>query len=487
MNISIGIKVDGFKDRKITDEDLFTCKASKILIYLDKESNDRLMDYYKVVRAILRQGDNKVLLLINDDDNSNIAQGIVHLCLDYGCYNIYKVVNDTVIDKEYVLDMFKREANSDEVQQYVSNQDEAYETITEAMLHITEYCLDNKLDDLQDYIIENKDLIRKYPLVLDYMKQNIDDLSLGISKKVSSLEKDLQRVNDDKKEVEESKKKLDKQILDLKTEINQREMEKNKFKDELDTYKETLDKLQEEKESLQEKAKHLESSTKVVTGGGIFTNYTASKLTSIKGNRLKIVIYIKEITRPKYINTMVMELLEYLNNRHSTTKSKTKLVIYDNREDFSILYNPLQQANTNNYFDNRNQILSNETIVFTDVNPAYIPDLASQSKAEYLIVYDRLGKAEDLLTGNAIVKFYTFASKKDLINYKSKYSSLDESCVIMNPSNVNQTLELSEIPDFSSSLPVSARFVKYYKLKANANSAIGLFDAILTKCGLPVK
>ena len=161
MNLSVGIKVDGFQERKITDDDLQVCKASKIVVYLDKEANDRLIDYYMTVRKILRQGDNKLLILINEDDNPNVAQAITHLCLEYGCYNIYKVVNESVIDKEYVLDMFKRDSSQDEVQMYIGSEDEAYETITEALLHITECCIENKLDDLQDYIIQNKDLIQK--------------------------------------------------------------------------------------------------------------------------------------------------------------------------------------------------------------------------------------------------------------------------------------------------------------------------------------
>lgn len=489
MNLSVGIKVDGFQERKITDDDLQVCKASKIVVFLDKEANDRLIDYYMTVRKILRQGDNKLLILINEDDNPNVAQAITHLCLEYGCYNIYKVVNESVIDKEYVMDMFKRESSQSEVQMYIGSEDEAYETITEALLHITECCIENKLDDLQDYIIQNKDLIQRYPFVIDYMKQNIDEVNQGIGRRVQALEKELKRVQDDKSEVEHEKTLLQKSISDLETVIKQREEDNLKYMNKISSYDETLKKLQQEKESLEAKANQLQSTAQAVTGGGapMFSNYTPMKLTQIRGNKLKTVIYFKEVTRPKYINTMVTELFKYLNAKNPVTRGKTKLVIFDSKEDFGILYNPLVQANTNTYFENRLSIMSSDMIVFTDTNPTYLDELAVKSKAEYLIIYDRLGKNADLLTGEAVVKFYTFGSKKDLINYKSKFTDLDESKVIMNPCGINNILELQQLDDFNGNLYPTAKFTKYFKMSAGSGKAITLWSAILSKCGLPMK
>lgn len=488
MNLSVGIKVDGFQERKITDDDLQVCKASKIVVYLDKEANDRLIDYYMTVRKILRQGDNKLLILINEDDNPNVAQAITHLCLEYGCYNIYKVVNESVIDKEYVLDMFKRDSSQDEVQMYIGSEDEAYETITEALLHITECCIENKLDDLQDYIIQNKDLIQKYPFVIDYMKQNIDEVNRGIGRRVQALEKELNRVQEDKKEVEHEKTLLQKSILDLETVVKQREEDNAKYINKISSYDETLKKLQQEKDSLEAKASQLQSTAQAVIGGGspMFANYSPIKLTQIRGNKLKTVIYIKEITRPKYINTMVTELFKYLNTKNNVTKGKTKLVIFDSKEDFAILYNPLPQANSNTFFENRLTIINSDMMVFTDTNPAYLDELAVRSKAEYLIIYDKLGKNTDLLTGEAVIKFYTFASKKDLINYKSKFTDLDESKVIMNPCGVNNVLELQELDGFNSTLSPSAKFTKYFKMSAGSGKAMPFFGAILSKCGIPM-
>lgn len=486
MKLSVGIKIDGFNERKITDNDIIECRASKVLLYIDKESNDRLMDYYKAVRSILRKGDNQLVVVINEDDNSNIVQPLIHLCLEYGCYNIYKVLQDIVIDKEYVLDLFSRESNADEVKLYISTEGEAFETINEAILEITEMCLDNKLSELQDYIIHNKDLVKAYPSVLSYMKQNIDEANLGIGIKVRELERKLNTLMEDKKEVDVIREKLQDNILNLENVVSQQEEENKKISYKLTSYESAVDKLKKDNEDLEEENKRLQNSAQA-SNGGVFLNYSSIKITQLKGNRLKTIIYVKEISRPKYINTMMLQLFNYLNDKFQHTKGKIKMAIYDSKEDFGVLYNPLLQVNTQNYFMQKNEVLDSKIVVYTDTNPTYLEDIARHSKAEYLIIYDRLGQNTDLLVGDAVIKFYAFASKKDLINYKSKFADLDESRVIMNPAGVSNTLELSEIDGFSSSSSQSAQFAKYYRLAANKNSASKLFDSILAKCGLQGK
>lgn len=488
MKISVGIKVEGYTEYTITDRELLEATSSEVLVYLDKDSNDRLIDYYKAIRNILRQS-NKLVLLYMQDDETEVTKAVTHLCLEYACYNIYKLIDVNTVTKEYVDGLFKRESSQDEVQMFVSTEGEAYETISEALLRITEYVLDNKLDDLQDYIMQNKDLIRAYPSVLSYMKQNIDEVNMGIGLKVKDLEKMIQRLTEDKKEVEEERNSLQTNLMNLETVVRQREEESEKINHRLSAYDASIEKLKKEKGELEEQVKMLESSSKSASGGAsmAFMDYTPMKLTEQRGNKVKIVLYVKEVTRPKYINTFMTQLFSYMQEKHTITKGKVKMVIYDDRSDFGILYNPLIQVNTNTYFEQKANVLNAPIVVFTDTNPAYIRDIATHSKAEYLIVYDRLGKSKDILFGEAIIKFYTFASKKELANYKQKFADLDESRVIMNPSGVLNTLEIDELDGFSGNLSPAAQFAKYYRMLANKNTAATLFTTIVTKCGLPAR
>lgn len=485
MNITIGINVPGYSEYKITDEAILNAKDSNILVYLDMESNAMLIEYYKGVRAILRNSGNKLVLLLNEDDNSDVAQAITHLCLEYGCYNVYQKMKGINVDAVYVQNLFERESSQNEVKLYVSPEGAAYATISEALIKITECILDNKIDELQDYIIQNRDLVKQYPAVLSYMKQNINEMNFGIGNKVHDLEQEIKRVAADKLEIEEEKNKLHGDLLNLQTVVRQREEENNKVLSKLSSYEESLTKLKREKEDLIEKAKVLEASSQSVpTGDSPYTNYQPVKLTQIKGNRIRTVIYIKEVTRPKYINTFVTQFYNYLYENCVTTRGKVKLVIYDNKVDFGILYNPLTQVNSNNYFEQKANIMNSNMLVFTDPNPVYLTDLAIHSKAEYLVFYDRLGRSADLVYGDAVIKYYTFASKRDLINFKAKYNDIDESKVIMNPSGVANTLEIAELDGFHSTSAAPARFAKYFRMPTNKQNVKPLFKTITSKCGL---
>lgn len=486
MKFCVGKEIEGFNLKKITEDDLIDCRNSKIILYLDRESNDRLLDYYKAVRSILRAGNNDLLVLLNEDEKSNISQAIIHLNLEYANYKIYKVYNDTVLDKEYIMDMFKRNSSADEVQLYVSKDGEAYNTITEALLNISEMCLDNKLIELQDYVMNNKDLIKEYPAVLSYMKQNIDELNLGITVKLSSLEKELSRALEDKHDVEVVSAKLKESVDNLKNVVNQQEENTKKIQHKLTKYEETVENLKKEKEALEEQTKQLQNSVQSTLDVG-FTSYTPLSVTQIKGNKVKSIIYIKEVSKPRYINTLITLLLYCLNSKCNATKNKTKLLIFDSREDFANIYFPVQQANTNTYFDMKTEILSQDKIVFTDTNPVYLSDIMT-GNTEYLIIYDRLGQQKDLIYGAAVIKFYTFASKNELVYFKKKYTDVDETRVIMNsPSGVVNTLEIQELPGFNTIDAIGAKFAKYYKMKASKDNAQQLFEAILSKCGLSMK
>ena len=485
MNITIGINVAGYTEYRITDDGLLNAKDSHILVYLDMESNAMLIDYYKGVRSVLRNTGNKLVLLLNEDDNSDVAQAITHLCLEYGCYNVYQKMRGIEVNTQYVDSLFARESSQDEVKMFVSPEGAAYATISEALIKITECVIDNKIDELQDYIIQNRDLVKQYPAVLSYMRQHINEMNFGIGNKVHDLEEQIKRLTEDKQEVQEEKNKLHGELLNLQTVVRQREEENNKVLTRISSYEESITKLKREKEELVEKAKVLEASSQSVpTGDSPYTNYQPVKLTQIKGNRIRTVIYIKEVTRPKYINTFTTQFFNYLSETCPTTRGKVKLIIYDNKVDLGILYNPLTQVNSNNYFEQKANIVNSNMIVFTDPNPAYLTDLATHSKAEYLVFYDRLGRSADLVYGDAVIKYYTFASKKDLINFKSRYNDIDESRVIMNPAGVANTLEIAELDGFSSIVSAPARFAKYFKMPTNRQNAMPLFRTITSKCGL---
>jgi hypothetical protein len=219
--------------------------------------------------------------------------------------------------------------------------------------------------------------------------------------------------------------------------------------------------------------------------GGTFSDVVSLKLSSIKNNRLKKVIYIKEVTRPAYINTFMIQLLNYLNGGAvPTCKNNIKMVIFDNRSDFAQIYNPLPLVNSSTYFegdlkDRLHKKNAENIMVFTDLNPVYIQDLATKSEFDNLIIYDRLGKEEDLLFGGAVVKFYAFGSNHTLAKYTERHSEIKTGDIIINAGTkeLPKAIEIHYVEDYRTTQAEARKEIVFKRAHMNA------FKLLTGKCG----
>lgn len=212
--------------------------------------------------------------------------------------------------------------------------------------------------------------------------------------------------------------------------------------------------------------------------------YPSIRINNIKNNKIKIVIYIKEISKPQYINSFMLQLLYYMNKKYSKTKEKTKMVIFDTRKDWGLLYNPLPVVTVDNYAAKKDELLKEPILVYSEVNNFFLSDIVSDFGCEYLIVYDRTGKSEDLFKGQAVIKFYTLSSDDEFERLHMRLNDLEAGRIIMNKSSINSAIQLREIEDYSSGTTNNFYFSKYYKLKAYNTGDKTVFQAVLSKAGL---
>lgn len=170
MRLSVGKVIDdNFRLTQITNPELLNATNSTVVIYLDKETNDRLVDYYRGVKAVLRNNNNQLLLLLGAEE-SNITQAIVNLCLQYECYNIYKEVPGVQLTKEYCDELLQRKPTRREVEMYVNRSSVAVDSLDDMLLEIKQLCAEGRIDELREYVANNQTLIDELPGVMAELK-----------------------------------------------------------------------------------------------------------------------------------------------------------------------------------------------------------------------------------------------------------------------------------------------------------------------------
>lgn len=214
--------------------------------------------------------------------------------------------------------------------------------------------------------------------------------------------------------------------------------------------------------------------------------YPSIKLNNIKNNKIRIVIYIKEISKPQYINSFMLQLLYYMNKKYSKTKEKTKMVIFDTRKDWGLLYQPLPVVTVENYATKKDELLKEPILVYSEVNDFFLSDIVTDFGCEYLIVYDRTGNRKDLFKGQSIIKFYTLSSDEEFERLHMRFNDLEAGRTIMNKSSIDSVIQLREIEDYAAGTTNNFYFSKYYKLKAYNTGDKTVFQAVLSKAGLYV-
>ena len=498
MNYSIGIDIEGFDRREINDVELLSnsTEDNRILIYLNTEvTEDKLPVYYTSIQGLFKNPLNSLLLVNNDDLPSPIFQSLLKLFLLYGDYSIYKTYKETVIDKEYALRMFKQEATIDDVEQYISREAVGYDQISEALLKLVDFIQRDSTDELVSYVNHNKDMLLRTPIIFDTLKAYEADIANGTYGKLVETMQELEKANKAIATHSDNENLLDSKIINLKTELEQQRQIVAAREEIITTYNAKIQTLSDENSELRNQLASggsgggnggkVTSLADLVGGSGEgFTEVVSLKLPQIRNNRLRKVIYIKEVTRPAYINTFMVQLLRHLDSSVSSCKNNIKMVIFDNRVDFAQVYNPLPLLNSGTYFEgdlrDRLHRKNNENImVFTDLNPVYIENLATKSEFDNLIIYDRLGKEVDLLHGGAVVKFYTFGSNHNIAKYTERHSEIKAGDMIVNAGSkaLNGAVEIIYSEEYKNSTEPNRRDIVFKRTHMKS------FKTLISKCG----
>ena len=305
-------------------------------------------DYVNKAQVVgdLEEG-KKVIIISNQEDVLSFYGAILE---NYGQYNLYLEEDISIVNDEYINEIYEVDMTKEDVVQYVGT-----------------------------------------PLT-ELVSQTIDSLTLDDKqKRIMGLIKELLKGNNDYKVKAEIDAK-DKRIEQL--------MKDNKLLSE----EITLYKTKEDKDK--------ENSNRLTVVNTINIDNTR--------NQDVHIMYIKELERVKYINTMLVQYQKTLEKQY---KKRTKIIIFD--ETIKWKYQDiLSITSIEEYKANTVQNKKIPVMVVNAVYPIVITD-ALNGDWDELIIYDRIS-GQDIVKGKRVSKFVVIATKPEYEAYKNSVDKKDD-------------------------------------------------------------
>lgn len=305
-------------------------------------------DYINKAQVVgdLEEG-KKVIIISNQEDVLSFYGAILE---NYGQYNLYLEEDISIVNDEYINEIYEVDMTKEDVVQYVGT-----------------------------------------PLT-ELVSQTIDSLTLDDKqKRIMGLIKELLKGNNDykvKAEIDAKDKRIDQLMKDNKL-----------LSEEITLYKTKED-------------KDRENSNRLTVVNTINIDNTR--------NQDVHIMYIKELERVKYINTMLVQYQKTLEKQY---KKRTKIIIFD--ETIKWKYQDiLSISSIEEYKANTVQNKKIPVMVVNAVYPIVITD-ALNGDWDELIIYDRIA-GQDIVKGKRVSKFVVIATKPEYESYKNSVDKKDD-------------------------------------------------------------
>ena len=440
----------GDKFTLINAREALSIVKSNLVIIVD--DNNRVDNYelFKIMYKVVSK-ENKVFLLGVGLEDA-YAKNIYCLAVAKSIYNIYNVDDMDTIDEEYIDYIISKDNTLQDIENYIGSDVVFSETIGTILLEIINKCNEKDDEGLLEYIKMNIDILKNSVYYNDCMRSLNDKLANDVEAAKGERDAAIRELNESKKNermLQETNKKLE---------------------GNLQVFKKDMVQLKQENETLV---------SKLNKGGPIVSSFQMLHTGTLAKCKTKAILYFKEVTYVRYVNSLIMSLQKMLTQ--AQTHLKVRILIYDNKNDFSVIYKPMNIVTLHDYLNNKDRLLNTDAMVVVEPSHVIIEDILKMDH-DLLIVYDRLRLSKDLVHGNNVFKYWVINS---LSNYNElKGEIIDTKYVITRPGVLEKSIAIPEIQGYSS-LTDSA---KLYKYRALANTNIepsGLIvENILQRAGI---
>lgn len=437
-------------------ENLDKSHQGDIVVVIDRKSKYDRAEVYKKVKELLAV--NAKLHVVFVGDLVDEYKAIAALMASYENYHMYTVESAELVFKPYVDSIVNRTPTKDEVANLLDGEIIAISEVNNVLLSLESLVREGNIGAMEKFIQENMNTIDKMSSALDYMRSVMDKAN------TLELEKAVEKLN---KEVGEATKAI--------KEAEAKAAEERKKKE--DAEKKRVE-SEKEVERLTKVNKSLQAQTSSASGSTKISMYTSVN-TSLIQCKVKSIVYFKEISYVRYVNSMVMNFKTYVEALKSGGKNlRVKLLIYDDGTNFANAYAPINVITGEEYNARSAQLIGKlDKFVVREPNRAIIEDILTYNVDPYdvVIIYDRMKQAEDVVIGNNVHKFYVLNGSKDLENMRGPLKLQDSNNFIVPWGSSVKGLQIDQIPDYSNQTETAKR-ARYFKLKANEKD--GLFSKI---------
>ena len=434
----------------ITSKEALSIVNSNLVIIIDNDNKVENYELFKIMYKVASK--NNKVFLIGVNLEKNYAKNIYCLAVAKSIYNIYDVDDMDTVDDEYLSYIIKKENTLQDIENYIGSDVVFSETIGTILLEIINKCNENDDDGLLEYIKVNLDILKNSVYYNDCMRSLNDKLA---------------------NEVEATKKERDGIISEydkLKKESVTKDADIKRLTDNLTVFKKDMVALKQENEQLVGELNR---------SGPIVSSFQTINTSTIAKCKTKAILYFKEVSYVRYTNSLVMAIQNMLET--SQLKLKVRVVVYDNKNDFSSIYRPLNIVTFHDYISNKDRLLRTNAMVVVEPNHIIVEDILKLDH-DLLIIYDRLRLTKDLVHGNNVFKYWVINSAS---NYKELKSEIvDTRYIITRPGVIDRSLAIPEIADYSGLTP-SSKLYKYRALPNGAPEPSGLIvENILQRVGI---
>lgn len=438
--------IHGYEKLNINDIQEVSDRDDLYIIIADKSCDKDISSYYNLVASALKKN-NRIIFISVDDDNK-LFKPLASLMVTYNAYDIYQVAEKTDISAPYLLKIQERHPDLSEVQTYIGGDITAYSDLTTILFGIESLTDEGNEEALKSFLEKHMLSIESLVATLDYMKKTCDIFNSNeLIDSINHLKDEIDKLNN-------TLEKKNKEIEEVKYDRDVKKVEAENLKRENNNLKNKNTDLQSQAES----------------GGSVIKSYKEIN-TSVINCKTKLVIYFKEISYVKHVNTLILQLVELFKINQVTFK----LLIYDGQLELGHSYSNMSKITGPTYAQMKSNLISNiQKCVVGEPNPAIIQDvLTSEKQFDVVIIYDRMKCVKDIVTGNNVTKFYVINSTSDFNEVKSTLKITDTSCVISNTSSsiyekndsskTKKFLDIPVIEDYNKQT-ASGKTSKYMKL-----------------------
>lgn len=448
----IGTNIIGYDNLKL-EENLDNIAESVVVIILDGKTIDIPL-YYIQIKKLLSK--NKVIL-ITTEKNEQFSI-LAALMASVNRYDIYCVTDRDIITAGYLEVIEGRSPDYLEIQQYIGADITAYDRVTEIIMHIANMIDDGDLDKLKKYIEDNKESIDSIVMAIDTMKKYAD-LTNG-------------------KELISEVETLKEEVSNLNEAIVEYKKEKETAMDSSKLLQQQLDETYAEKQALMNKIEMMED--QLQSGTPVINYYSEVNMTYIK-HKIQRVLYFKEISEVLHTMSLINSIYELLTN---SRKMNIKFVMYDSSTEIYEPYidNNIKIINSKNYAINKPMLVGKPPCLISEPNPAITNDLLTVPDGyDVLIIYDKMHRYENILSGNNVTRIVVTSSSKELESTRKKLMLDVGDMILTTPNsdihrredliNKDNIISIEEINGYNQ-LTQSAKVARYVKMVCPDGSRI---------------